>query len=359
MKRLFTKRFMPGLALSSIVLLSALACNFLGDGEDGRLSVCFDGYYRTKSLEELPDTNEFILNITGPDGEKVYSGRFADSPESFVARPGSYVISVRSSENTKPGFSNPVFGDDQCVIVPSGGKCKAVMKCVQVNCGVRLRFAADFRRNCDGIVYITSKDGRLLYGSSESRVAYFNPGEICVMLDNDGKETLLFKRQMRARDMLDMGISAPDVHSSDKDRDISISIDTSRNWTSDEFVIGGGSNRGDSKEAAFSIAEAKSNIGASGKWVYGFIVGSFKSSSNLLFDPPFTSATNIAIAGRRSVSDKNSCMSLELRKGKLRTELNLLDNPANLKRKLYVKGDIVEAYYGIPGIKNITEYALN
>ena len=25
-------------------------------------------------------------------------------------------------------------------------------------------------------------------------------------------------------------------------------------------------------------------------------------------------------------------------------------------RQLYIKGDLVESYYGIPGLKNITEY---
>ena len=40
----------------------------------------------------------------------------------------------------------------------------------------------------------------------------------------------------------------------------------------------------------------------------------------------------------------------------MRNALNLVSNPSNLKRKLWVKGDIVSAYFGIPGIKNIKEY---
>ena len=42
----------------------------------------------------------------------------------------------------------------------------------------------------------------------------------------------------------------------------------------------------------------------------------------------------------------------------MREALNLASNPSNLGKKLYLKGDIVSAYYGIPGIKNISDYIL-
>jgi hypothetical protein len=52
------------------------------------------------------------------------------------------------------------------------------------------------------------------------------------------------------------------------------------------------------------------------------------------------------------------CLSVQLPSGELRDDLNLVDNPGLLGRKVCLKGDIVEAYYGIPGIKNISEYEL-
>ena len=51
-------------------------------------------------------------------------------------------------------------------------------------------------------------------------------------------------------------------------------------------------------------------------------------------------------------------MSVQLPKGDVRDALNLVDNPSNLKRKVYIKGDIVDAYYGIPGIKNISDFII-
>jgi hypothetical protein len=42
----------------------------------------------------------------------------------------------------------------------------------------------------------------------------------------------------------------------------------------------------------------------------------------------------------------------------MREGLNLVDNPLNLGRKVLLKGNIVEAYYGMPGIKNLTDFEL-
>lgn len=44
--------------------------------------------------------------------------------------------------------------------------------------------------------------------------------------------------------------------------------------------------------------------------------------------------------------------------GDAREALNLVDNPSNLGRRILLKGNVVEAYYGMPGIKNITDFEL-
>jgi hypothetical protein len=61
---------------------------------------------------------------------------------------------------------------------------------------------------------------------------------------------------------------------------------------------------------------------------------------------------------KSSTVDKDVCLSVQLSSGDLRDALNLVDNPQNLHRKVYLRGDIVDAYYGIPGIKNVSEYVL-
>ena len=47
-------------------------------------------------------------------------------------------------------------------------------------------------------------------------------------------------------------------------------------------------------------------------------------------------------------------MSVKLPKGDVRAAINLVDHPEILGRKIYLKGDLIAAYYGIPGIENIT-----
>ena len=76
------------------------------------------------------------------------------------------------------------------------------------------------------------------------------------------------------------------------------------------------------------------------------------------FEAPFQSRTNLVLGPRSSTSDKKSCLSVQLPAGSLRDALNLVDNPSLLGRKVSLKGDIVDAYYGIPGLKNVTEFEL-
>ena len=49
---------------------------------------------------------------------------------------------------------------------------------------------------------------------------------------------------------------------------------------------------------------------------------------------------------------------MQLSAGSVRDALNLVENPSLLGRKICIRGDIVEAYYGLTGIKNITDYEL-
>ena len=52
-------------------------------------------------------------------------------------------------------------------------------------------------------------------------------------------------------------------------------------------------------------------------------------------------------------------MSVKLPKGDIRAAINLADHPELVGRKIYLKGDLIAAYFGIPGIENITEYVLS
>lgn len=135
-----------------------------------------------------------------------------------------------------------------------------------------------------------------------------------------------------------------------------MAVDTTRNWLNGSYVIGGDNSGGSGFNDAMTVAEALKSIGSEDVWVSGYVVGGDLSSASASFEKPFSSRTNIVLGPRSSTTDRTSCLSVQLPSGDLRDALNLVDNPGMLGRKVCLRGDIVEAYYGMPGIKNITEF---
>jgi hypothetical protein len=50
---------------------------------------------------------------------------------------------------------------------------------------------------------------------------------------------------------------------------------------------------------------------------------------------------------------------VQLQQGDIRDALNLVDNPELLGRQVFLKGNIVPSYYGLPGLQGLSEYALS
>ena len=360
----------------SKILVSALlmaggagSCGLLDntDGGEGYIVLHFseDSYKDTRasSYGEIPDTIDFLLDIRYSKGNIIYSGTFGDSPEKLPVDAGTYNISVRSGTFEKPEFASPQYGDDQCITVPSGGVVDVWLTCGQINSGVKLIIDRNFLTvHPDGVLFLKSEDGKLMYSYSEKRIAYFNPGNVSLMMSEGGTDKILFTRVLKAREILSVSLTVPPASATGESGGIHIQVDTSRSWSGEEFIIGGpGSGNpgsGSDIDCAMNVSQAKENIGAEDVWVYGYIVGGDLTSSGISFSAPFKSETNIAIAARTTVSEKSSCLSVQLAKGDARDTLNLVSNPSNLKRKVYLKGDIVEAYYGIPGLKNISDFVL-
>ncbi len=228
-----------------------------------------------------------------------------------------------------------------------------------MNSGVRLNVESNFHTSFPkAVLFLKSEEGRLMYSYSEKRIAYFNPGEVTLLIDDDGVQSNLLTRSLDAKEILTVGISAPESDASSEGiGGISISIDTTRIWTGTDITIGGVES-GSELDNALDVSTARNSAGAEDTWVYGYIVGTFKSTNHIQFDSPHTVSTNLAISGKTSASDKDVCLSVELKKGDLRDQLNLVDNPDNVGKKVFLKGDIVEAYYGIPGVKNISSFSL-
>lgn len=393
--------------ISCAVILLTAACDSLTFMGEGELALRFvDSYYSsTKAVYNLPDTNDFVLEVRSlSNGKLIYSGKYGASPEIIKVQSGKYEVKVFSSYFEGAAFDSPQYGDLQQVTVGNEQKINVDLLCAQINCGIRLRIDQSFLKVYpNGMLFVKSDEARLLYAYREQRIAYFNPGKIYLVLNNGGVEEVLLTRTLASQQILTINLSATGSSATTgadsgtgsagsdsgsgtdsgsgsgnsgtgsgnsgsgntgsilQNSGISIQIDTSRVWTTENYKIGGkNTDKGSDDETAYSVASAKNNIGEEDVWVYGYIVGGDlrASEDGISFDTPFTSRTHIAIAARSSVVEKSSCLSVFLPQGDIRDELNLVDNPENLGKQVYLKGDIVEAYYGIPGIKGVSEYKL-
>lgn len=355
-------------------ILSAASCeDFFGTGkkvEPGStaplttLRWSFSGL--TKSTYSVPDTNDFVLSITGPGGTSLYNGPYGASPEILPVSPGTYTLKVVSTDASLPAFDTPVYGDEEIVIVKEGEDVAVSFDCALINSGIHLRIAPDFAAAYQGSqLYVSGDGGSLPYGFREERTAFFNPGTVNLELLSDGVRKSVFSRALYAGEILSLKVSAGSQSSgggsqSSPGKSSSIQLDTSAVYLDDECVVGEVSaEAGSNIENAMGLAEAKASVGRTGVWVRGFIVGGdLSSGSSMKTEPPFSKDTHLAIASRSSTTDKASCMAVELKKGSVRDALNLVSNPSLLHRDIFVKGDIVESYFSIPGIKNVSEYYL-
>lgn len=350
-------------ALSFVV-----ACDKLGDGsagKEGELRVSFDDVPPddTRSVLEIPDTNDFLLYVADSKGKVIYDGTYGLAPESIMVKPDSYNVKAVSHEFIKPSFSSPIFGDEQCVVVDSDMTTSVRLTCSQTNSGIRLKISSDFLTTYPSAsLVLKSSDGSLMYGYSEKRIAYFKPGNVSLLLTQGGTDKTLMTRWLEPGEILSLGIAVasgtqPET-SQDGQKEISISIDTTRIWISDQFVIGEKESSGNSSDSPMGISQAMSSVGEEDVWIRGYVVGGDLSSTSASFEEPFSSRTNIILGPKVSTNNRSSCVSVQLPTGTIRDDLNLVDNPENLGRRICLKGDVVASYFGLVGIKNVSDYVL-
>lgn len=345
-----------------LIPLSTACDSFLSPAEDGRIEVSFieDFFTGTRSSSsDIPDSNRFTLRVTAANGASIYDGPYGSAPQSILAAAGTYTVSAFSCEFKAPAFATPQYGDSQQVTVKSGQTSRVQLICHQLNAGVRLKVASTFLTAYpNGTLHLKADAGKLLYGFSEKRFAFFPPGKVSLVLSDGGTDKNLLTRDLASRDMLTLNIGIAATPSGVSPGGISIKVDTTLNWRAEQYTIGGDDGKGTEASAAMSVPEAKNHIGEESVWVYGYIVGGDLSSTKASFKAPFSSRTNIVIAARAGTTDRSNCLSVQLQKGNIRDALNLVDNPENLGKTVFLQGNIVESYYGIPGLQSLTEYEL-
>ena len=343
-------------------LCAGMSCSKSGSGDSapGTLSFRFTGNPRelAKVSQELPDTNDFLITVSDESGAVVFDDIYCNLPEALEVEPGSYGIRVRSEDFSGIEFSSPQYGDEQCVVVPPAGVMSVELGCRQINSGIRLDVAPAFLTEYPrGVLFLRTGEGKLMYSYSEKRIAYFSPGPVSLLLDNDGEETVLLTRTVVSQEILTLKVSVA-AGSSQSAKGISISLDTARVWTNETCVLGDEGSRGSTYEDALTVSQALASIGKEDVWVSGFIVGGDLTSANASFDPPFKSASNLLLGSRSSVSSRDNCIAVQLPSGDVRDALNLADHPEMLGRLVCIHGDIESSYYGLVGLKSVSDFVL-
>lgn len=356
--------FFRAVAILQLFMLFT-ACGLLDEGDEmGQLRLSFNEQERTltRASESIPDTSDFLLTITDASGKIVYNGAFGSCPESLEVTAGAYVIKVLSNEFSKPAFSAPQYGDEICVVVPSGGVADVKLTCSQINAGVLLNVDQSFLSGCpDGSLLLKSSQGKLLYSYSEKRIAYFHPGQVSLILSQGGKDEVLLTRDLQPRQILVLGVSVAQNTSNTSFQGIggvSVAIDTSKFWLDENYVIGGTYDKGASSADAMTVAAAISSGPKDDVWVSGYIVGGDLTSAAASFAGPFKSRTNILLGPKSSTKDRNACIAVQLPAGSVRDALNLVDNSSLLGKKVCLRGDIVDSYYGLVGLKYVDDYVM-
>lgn len=365
------------------VLAALTACNLLDEGKNGALDgkddafgnesyIClmFDdskiyvnesGETKASTSNTQLDTNAFLLYVTDQSGKDIYKGQYGNSPENILVGAGTYNIRAVSEEFSKPAFSAPQWGDEQYVKVESGKVANVRLVCRQMNSGIRLKISSSFLIEYpDAALLLKNKDGSLLYSYNETRVAYFNPGPVELVMSRGGVDEVLLERTLSEREILQLNINTTSSGTSQKSY-VSIAVDTCRNYTSDVLTLGqngSGIQKGQDITNAYTITQARSAVGEKDVWVGAYIVGGDLTSKTISFEPPFSSSSNLAIGSRSSTSTRDKCIAVQLPSGNVRDELNLADHPEMLGRFVYLHGDIVSSYFGLVGLKNVDDYSL-
>ena len=341
-------------------LLATSSCSDFFAGAPGELLINIhtpktSSYLASKSTDTPPGAEDFLLSVKDAEGKIYYEGRFGDSPESLALPKGTYTVSAFSERFEAPEYSKPQYGDTQIVTLSSEESVAADLYCHQINSGLRLAIDDSFI-DCfpSAMLYLTSSEGELIWNYDETRTAFFSPGEVVVSMNEEGKSQKLFSRTLEEQQILSIKLHASDREGAGEG--ITLQVDSSRTWIEDSFVYG--EDNADEIWGAYNINEARQKTGKENVWVHGYIVGVATSSGKIDFEEPFDKDTNIILGLRSNTSDKEYCLSVELKSGDFRKGLNLVDNPQLKGRHVYIKGDLVSAYYGIPGLKDLEEYQL-
>lgn len=111
------------------------------------------------------------------------------------------------------------------------------------------------------------------------------------------------------------------------------------------------------KEKPYTVANVQAGATGTGVWVKGYIVG-WIDGKTLADGAKFnadgvTVSSNVMLANAADAATTAKIIPVQLPSGEIRKAVNLQDNPANYKKEVLLKGNLV-AYFGVPGLKEVS-----
>ncbi len=110
----------------------------------------------------------------------------------------------------------------------------------------------------------------------------------------------------------------------------------------------------------YTVAQVKAKQNETAKWVSGYIVGYIYTTTSpytYTYSATGAGSTNILIADSPTETVDGNCVPVQLPIGVIRDGLSLSTKPANLGKRVTLKGDLL-AYFSVPGVKTLTAYTL-
>ena len=321
----------------------------------------------TRTDGDVLDTGSYILEIRNSSSKILFRDRWENSPEEFELEPGVYDVSAVSQEFTGPAFGKAQYGDSRQIRLSEGESAEVDLVASLCNAGLRILFSEAFiAMYRDASVFVQSEGGTLAYGLDETRTAFFRPGNVYVIINSGSGSRVIYSASLLKGSItaLRLGVAEKTVRAEPVCLSgLRLGVDTAVVRRVVDFAWDGEAGGGEIPPSgvpsdAVDVAVARTMAGSRGVWVYGYIAGGDLTSKSCSFEAPFSSRTNLLLAPSAACRDRSLCMSVQLSAGDIRNALNLVDNPSLLGRKIYLCGDVKDAYYGLTGLQNLTDYRL-
>ena len=313
------------------------------------------------SLKSGVEITDFILRISEGNTELIKE-RIGDLSEQIALPVGTYVVEAYDREFFEPKFDMPFYSGKTTVEIEAGETKEASLICSQGNAGIKVVWSDDFSDAFSTFqAEINCVQGYLTYLRDETRTGYFLPGTVSISILADGQTITGGTVQLAARDMVTATLK-PYRDDRTGSLTISIAIDETVNEREIEIIVDPEyrETEPNSQENPYTVDEAVSKYVSgeteNGVWVVGYIVGAKPSSGHIFTNPETWLATNIVLADEIDETSDTNVIFVELgSSGTYRTNLNLMNNPDNLYRKILIKGNLLE-YQSRAGLRNLAGY---